>query len=101
MRVTLTIQYIGFQLKPRGREYSYRVLNPKTEAREFTLTISNQAFHERHFPFQDAASLCYQKLERELTAETPEQPLRRHLTISDQELDAYRQKYRPAKKRGA
>ncbi len=97
----MVIQYIGFQLKPRGREYSYRVVDPKVETREFTLSISNQAFLERHFPYQDAAGLCYQKLQRELAAETPEEPLRKHFTISDQELDAYREKYRPANRRGA
>ncbi len=97
--MTVLIQYIGFQLKPRGRDYSYRVVDPKTETREFTLTISNQAFFEKHVPYQDAASLCYQKLQRELLTETAEQPLRRHFTISDQELDDYREKYRPTKKR--
>jgi hypothetical protein len=76
------------------------VVSTKTEPREFTLSISNQAFLERHVPYQDAAAICYQKLERELSAENPEQPLRRHFTITDQELDAYREKYRPAKKRG-
>ena len=96
----MMIQYIGFELKPRGREYAYRVVGPKSEPREFTLTISNQAFVERHVPYQDAAAICYQKLQRELAAENPEQPLRRHFTISDQELEDYRQKYRPAKKRG-
>jgi len=97
----MVIQYIGFQLRPRGRDYSYRVVDPKTETREFTLTISNQAFVERHVPYQDAAAICYQKLQRELAVENPEQPLRRHFTVSDQELEAYRERYRPTKRRGA
>jgi hypothetical protein len=96
----MMIQYIGFQPKPRGRDYSYRVVDPKSEPREFTLTISNQAFLERRVPYQDAAAICYQRLQRELATENPEQPLRRHFTISDQELQEYREKYRPAKRRG-
>ena len=96
----MTIQYIGFQPKPRGRDYSYRVVDPKAEPREFILTISNQAFLERRVPYQDAAAICYQKLQRELAMENPGQPLRRHFTISDRELDEYRDKYRPAKRRG-
>ncbi len=95
----MLIQYLGFELKPRGRDYSYRVVDSLSESREFTLTISNQAFSEKRVPYQDAAAVCYQKLQRELLAETAEQPLRRHFTISDRELDAYREKYRPAKKR--
>jgi hypothetical protein len=75
-------------------------VDPKSENREFILTISNQAFVERHVPYQDAAALCYQKLQKELAAESVERPLQRHFTISDQELDEYREKYRPAKKRG-
>jgi len=75
-------------------------VDPKSENREFILTISNQAFVERHVPYQDAAALCYQKLQKELAAESTERPLQRHFTISDQELDEYREKYRPAKKRG-
>jgi hypothetical protein len=95
----MLIQYIGFQLKTRGRDYSFRVVDPKTETREFIFTISNHAFAERHVPYQDAAALCYQKLQKELSSETAEQPLPRHFTISDQELDAYRNKYRPVKRR--
>jgi hypothetical protein len=95
----MLIQYIGFQLKPRGRDYAYRVVAPQSEDREFVLTISNQAFVDKHVPYQDAAAICYQKLQRALLAETAEEPLGRHFTISDQELDDYREKYRPAKKR--
>jgi hypothetical protein len=97
----MLIQYVGFQLKPRGRDYSYRVVDMKSEPREFTFTISNQAFVEKRVPYQDAASLCYQKLQKELLTETAGQPIRRHFTVSDQELDDYRQKYRPARKRGS
>ena len=93
------IQYTGFQLKPRGREYCYRVLDPKAEAREFTLTILKRAFEDRHFPYQDGADLCYQKLQRDLLAETEDLPLQAHIVISDQELDDYLAKHRPAKRR--
>lgn len=96
----MVIQYVGFQLKPRGREYAYRVVDMKNEAREFTLTISNQAFVDRHVPYQDAAAICYQKLQKELSVENTEEPLRKHFTITDEELEAYLLKYRPAKRRG-
>jgi hypothetical protein len=97
--VSLVIQYTGFQLKPRGRDYCYKVVAMKSEDREFTLTISNRAFEERHFPYQDGAALCYQKLQKELLTETAEDPLQHHLTVSDQDLDEYLAKHRPARKR--
>jgi hypothetical protein len=95
----MVIQYLGFQLKPRGRDYSYRVVGPKNETREFTLTISNQSFADHQVPYQDAADLCYQKLRKELAAESAENPLPRHRTISNQELDEYRERYRPVRRR--
>ncbi len=96
---TMQIQYLGFELKPGGRDYTYRVLAPKSEARQFTLTISNKAFIEIRVPYQDAADICYQKLQRELLAETQECPLRRRSSVSDEELREYQEKHRPAPKR--
>jgi len=97
--LVIQIQYLGFQLKAHGRDYAYRVINKQAEGREFVFTISNRAFAEKHLPFQDAAALCYQKLQKALDIETAEHPLPRRSTLSDQELDAYREAHRPARKR--
>lgn len=97
--MSIQIQYLGFQLKANGREYSYRVVNPKEGNREFVLSISNRAFSEHHFPYQDAAALCYRKLQQALVEETPEQPIPEHSALSDQELDDYMGHRRPARRR--
>ena len=94
----LSIHYIGFQVQPHGRDYSYYVLDPPAASRHFVLTISHRAFAERQILYQDAADLCYQKLQRALLAETEEQPLWPHCVVSDQELDAYRNIHRPTRK---
>ncbi len=94
----IRIQYTGFQVQRDGRDYSYDVLDPPAASRHFTFAISHQAFAERHIPYQDAADLCYQKLQKELLTETAEPPLRSHWIVSDQELDAYRDTHRPSKK---
>jgi len=75
------------------------VLNPKDGDREFTLSISNRAFVEHHVPYQDAAGICYQKLQKALGLETPEEPLPSRAALSDQELDAYLEQHRPARRR--
>jgi len=93
------IQYVGFQLKAHGRDYTYRVINKQAEDREFVFSISNRAFAEKHLPFQDAAGLCYQKLQQALDRETAEHPLPKRTILSDQELDLYRESRRPARKR--
>ncbi len=93
------IQYLGFQTGKSGRNYNYRVIAPKSEKREFTLTILTEAFSERHVCFQDGADICYRKLQEALGLEDAGQPLPHHFVISDQELDAYREKHRPARRR--
>jgi hypothetical protein len=95
----MQIQYVGFQLKAHGRDYSYKVINKQSEDREFIFTISNRAFLEKQLPFQDAAALCYQKLQKALDSETEGNPLPRRTTLSDQELDVYRESRRPVRKR--
>jgi len=71
----ISIQYIGFHVQPHGRDYAYYVLDPPSASRRFTVTISHQAFAERHILYQDAPDLCYQKLQRAILAETEERPL--------------------------
>ena len=93
----MSILYAGFHVQPHGRDYSYYVLDPPASSRHFILTISHQAFTERRILYQDAADLCYQKLQRALLAETGERPLWPHCIVSDQELDAYRDTHRSTK----
>lgn len=96
----MQIQYLGFQPKERGRDYSYLVTDRKLGNREFIFSIPHQALAERRVRFQDAAGICYQKLQKALELETAESPLPRHSTVSAQELDEYREKHSPAKRHG-
>jgi hypothetical protein len=93
-----SIYYAGFHVQPHGRDYSYYVLDPPAASRHFVLTISHRAFAEKQVLYQDAADLCYQKLQRALLTETEERPLWPHCVVSDQELDAYRHTHRPTRK---
>jgi hypothetical protein len=93
----MQIQYVGFQLKAHGRDYTYRVIDKEAEDREFVFSISNRAFADNQLPFQEAAGLCYQKLQKALEAD--EKPLPRRNTLSDQDLEAYRLSRRTGRKR--
>ena len=95
---SLQIQFLGFRPKARGRDYAYLVIDANSKPREFVFSIPLQALMEGRVRYQDAASLCYQKLQRALEEETPENPLPRHATLSDHELDDYRGKNPPAKR---
>lgn len=92
------IQYVGFEAKVSLREYSYRILDPLTGERMIVFTISNQAFLTKLVRYQDAPEICYRKLQKELEAETTEQPLRRRLVVSEGELSEYRATHRPARR---
>ena len=67
----MQIQYVGFQLKAHGRDYTYRVIDKQAEDREFIFSISNRALWRKQLPFQDAAALCYQKLQKALDSRLP------------------------------
>lgn len=94
----MQIQYLGFRPKARGRDYAYLVIDANSKPREFVFSIPIQALMEGRVRYQDAASICYQKLQRALQEETAERPLPRHATLSDQELDKYRGMHTPAKR---
>jgi hypothetical protein len=96
------IRYLGFEAKSAGREYTFEVQDSNHEAREFTLTIKNEAFDGQRIRFQDAPELCSQKLQRELKASADDPlkvPLQSHFRISEAELDEYSIAHAPKARR--
>jgi hypothetical protein len=89
MTETVIVQYVGFEVKSLGREYTFLVRVTSTEPREFTLTIENEAFNSRLVRFQDAPDICSLRLHNELAA-AANHPTKTHYTFSEQELDEYR-----------
>jgi hypothetical protein len=86
---SVIVQFVGFEAKPQGREYTFTVRETATEPREFTLTIPNEAFNTRRVRFQDAPDICSHRLHLELAA-TENHPVKTHFNLTDAELEAYR-----------
>jgi hypothetical protein len=86
---SVIVQFVGFEAKPQGREYTFTVRETATEPREFTLTIPNEAFNTRRVRFQDAPDICSHRLHLELAA-TENHPVKTHFNLTDDELEAYR-----------
>ena len=84
----LIIQYVGFEAKSLVREYTFNVREAAGDAREFTLTIPNEAFNSRRARFQDAPDICSLKLQVELAANANHPP-HTHYRITDAEIDVY------------
>jgi hypothetical protein len=88
------VQFVGFEAKQEGREYTFTVRESATEPREFTLTIPNEAFNTRRVRFQDAPDICSHRLHLELAA-TENHPVKTHFHLTDDELEAYRASHAP------
>ncbi len=91
MSDNLIVRFVRFEAKALVREYTFTVIarEPSVEQRQFTLTITNEAFESHRVRYQDAPDVCSIKLRRELSSDT-EHPTRTHFLISDTELEDYR-----------
>lgn len=82
------VQYRGFEVKLLVREYTFNVREAGSE-REFTLSIENEAFVSHRVRYQDAPSICSERLNAELLAHANHPP-ESQFAISSAELDTYR-----------
>jgi len=88
------VEYVGFKAGPAGREYALRVWVLDGEPQGVTLVIPNEAFLSRRLRYQDAPEVCFLKLQRELAA-CPDGRLAARWSITDAELEDYRQAHLP------
>jgi hypothetical protein len=93
MKAKVNVQYAGFEAKPRARQYKFLV-QQESGTREFTLSISNEAFNTRIISFQDAPDFCSAKLHRELATFANDPPESQY-KISDAELEEYQRARAP------
>jgi hypothetical protein len=89
MTDTILMQYLGFESKDQGRDYTFQVRYTQEDTREFTLTILTAAFDSHLVRYQDAPDVCSLKLRRELSGNA-NYPSKTHFRISNAELDDYR-----------
>ena len=88
MSTGVIVQYIGFQAKLLSREYTFHVRG-SGEDRDFTLNIANEAFVSHRARYQDAPSICSERLQAELAAHS-NNPAETQFVITAAELDSYR-----------
>jgi len=73
MSDSVIVQYRGFEVKSLVREYTFNVREAGSE-REFTISIENEAFVSHRARYQDAHSICSQRLNAELQAHSNHPP---------------------------
>jgi hypothetical protein len=89
MSDTLLMEYVGFESQDQGRQYRFQVRYAIEDMREFTLTISTEAFDTHRVRYQDAPDVCSLKLRRELAANA-NHPSMTNFPITDTELEDYK-----------
>ena len=82
------VEYLGFSVKGATREYTLRVRDAAGD-RDFTMTITNDAFLAHRVRYQDAPDVCFRMLQRELLACVDGQVAAR-LSVTEADLEEYR-----------
>jgi hypothetical protein len=88
------LEYLGFRSSETTRDYRLLVRNATGEYQEFTLAVEQKAFLSGRVRYQDAAEICFWKLQRALTAweVAPESgPPSPRQTVTEADLLEYRQ----------
>jgi hypothetical protein len=98
------VQYVGFTVGAVVREYNFVVRGESGQAREYTVTIANEAFVSHRARYQDGPNICSLRLRRELAASVTD-PSQTQFSITDSELADYNNGSSPkrvsySKKRG-
>ena len=91
------IQYVGFDTAPSFRIYTFHVINPPSDPREFTVKVQSEAFGPNRLSLQDGPGICYARLALELGGQTPEFQAEASLTIREQDVTDYMEQHYPKK----
>jgi hypothetical protein len=82
----ILMEYMGFTSTALGREYAFHVRFSPQETRDYTVTISSEAFRSRRVSYQDGPNMCSSRLKRELTANL-DLPSGTSFLIDEKEID--------------
>ena len=91
MASTLRSEYIGFTVNDTYRIYKILVSRPDGESREFEIAIANRRFLTNQVRYQDAAEICFLKVERELRRCGDDSIPASRIHVTEAELDEYRE----------
>lgn len=84
------IQYVGLDNSVSSRVYTFHVIDPPRETREFTVTVRSEEFCPGRLRFQDGPGISSARLQRELIGETQESRAEADLSIAEQDVREYR-----------
>ena len=80
------MEYVGFTSTTQGREYAFHVRFAPQDSRDYTVTITSEAFTSRRVSYQDGPGVCSSRLRRELTANS-DVPTGSSFLIDEKDID--------------
>jgi hypothetical protein len=89
MSEAVFMEYMGFTSTTQGREYAFHVRFSPQDSRDYTVTITSNAFSSRCVSYQDGPNVCSARLKRELTV-NPDAPTGTSFLIEEKELDDHK-----------
>ena len=89
------IQYSGFKVALNSRIYNFQVLDASREPREFTVRIHSDTNLWAGLKLQDGPGICFERMEQELSRETPAARAELNLRISEQDIREYLVRHYP------
>jgi CheY-like chemotaxis protein len=92
------IQYVGEDNSAGSRTYTFHVINPPQEARNFKVKVQFEEFNADRLKFQDGPGISSARLRRGLKEETQESPAEADLIIEEQDVREYRAQHYPRPK---
>jgi len=91
------IQYAGFNLATDSRTYTFHVIDPPAETREFTVNVQSEAFRTPPFKMQDGPGICLSRLKHELEGEVQGSRAQSSLCIGEKDIQEYLVTHYPPK----
>ena len=92
------VQYFGVANSAGSRIYTFHVIDPPLEAREFTVKIRSEEFSPGRLQFQDGPGISSARLQRGLKVETQEARAEPNMGVEEQDVREYRAQHYPVPK---
>jgi hypothetical protein len=93
------IQLKSFTVSDRCRTYSYQVIDPSGDTRQFTVEVSLELFRTSPLKFQDGPLITRELLLVELEREAPGLLAHGQLNVSEPDILGYMERHYPPKAR--
>ena len=89
MTPKILIQYEGVDVSVTSRTYNFLVIDAPGQSRHFRVRVSAELFRATALQFQDGPPISFERLQREIDAETSESHAGSHLSIAETDIQEY------------